>query len=70
MKNYKQITYRYLKEQRNRTLLTILGIILSLAMISAIGSIMVAAKDRAIQDTLENAGSYHGQFTDVSQSQI
>ncbi|HZK10413.1 MAG TPA: ABC transporter permease, partial [Clostridia bacterium] len=70
MKSYKQITYRYLKEQRNRTLLTILGIILSLAMISAIGSIMVAAKDRAIQDTLENAGSYHGQFTDVSQSQI
>ena len=70
MKSYKQITYRYLKKQKNRTLLTILGIILSVAMIAAIGSIIVAVKDRAIQDALENDGSYHGQFTDVNQSQI
>lgn len=70
MKNYKEITYRYLKKQRNRTLLTILGIILSVSMISAIGTIIVSARDGIIKNTLKNEGAYHGQFIDLDQNQI
>lgn len=47
IKNYKQITYRYLKVQKKRTILTIIGIILSVALITAIGTMVMSMRDAA-----------------------
>lgn len=66
VKNYKQITYRYLKGQKNRTLLTILGIILSVALITSIGSIIVSARDALIKDAIRENGSQHGIFANLT----
>ena len=66
MANYKQITYRYLKGQRNRTLLTILGIILSVAMVSAIGTIIASTREALVKDAIRQNGSYHAGFTNIS----
>lgn len=62
MKDYKDITYRYLKGQKNRTLLTILGIILSVALISAIGTIIVSARGGLVKEAIRENGSYHAKF--------
>lgn len=70
MKSYKEITYRYLKGQKNRTLLTILGIILSVALVSAIGTIIVSARGALITDAIRENGSYHAKFTDMNKDEI
>lgn len=70
MKNYKDITYRYLKGQKNRTLLTILGIILSVAMISAIGTIIISARGALLDEAIREEGSYHARYRKVRQQDI
>ena len=70
MNSYKNVTYKYLKHQRNRTLLTILGIILSVAMISSIGTIIEGVRDAMIQNAIKNNGSYHISFSDLDKDQI
>lgn len=70
MKNYKQITYKYLKQQRNRTLLTILGIILSVAMISSIGTIIEGARNTLIQNAIKENGSYHVGFSNLDAEKV
>ncbi len=52
MRSYKEITYRYLKGQRNRTFITILGIILSVELISAIGTIIVSDRGALISGAI------------------
>lgn len=70
MKSYKEITYRYLKGQKNRTLLTILGIILSVALISAIGTIIVSARGALITEAIRENGSYHAKFAEMDKDNI
>ena len=70
MKNYKDITYRYLKGQKNRTLLTILGIILSVALISAIGTIIVSVRGALIKEAIRENGSYHAKFTNINKETL
>lgn len=70
MKSYKDITYRYFKGQKNRTLLTLLGIILSVALISAVGTIAVSFRDALIIDVIRDNGSYHAIFKEISREQI
>lgn len=59
MKSYGALSGRYLKQQRRRTLLTIIGIILSVALISAIGTMGQAIKDNMISNTKYENGSFH-----------
>lgn len=70
MNSYKNITYKYLKQQRNRTLLTILGIILSVAMISSIGTIIEGTRSAMITNAIDNYGSYHISFSNLNEDQI
>jgi len=70
MKTYKNITYRYLKGQRNRTLLTIIGIILSVAMVSAIGTIIISARGALLKEAIRDNGAYHGEFMGIDMEEI
>ena len=70
VKNYKQITYKYLKRQKSRTLLTILGIILSVALISAIGTIIISARGALIKESIRENGSYHVAFGNLDQGAV
>ena len=70
IKNYKQITYRYLKVQKKRTILTIIGIILSVALITAIGTMVMSMRNAAIKDVIKRMGDYHAIFTDVPSDKI
>ncbi|MGO1469914.1 MAG: ABC transporter permease, partial [Tissierella sp.] len=70
MKSYKSITRRYLKGQRNRTLLTIFGIILSVALITAIGTMVVSARGALIKQAIRENGSFHARFRYIDADQI
>lgn len=70
MRSYKEITYRYLKEQKSRTLLTLLGIILSVALVSAIGTIIMSARGALITETIRENGSYHSKFNNIDKNDL
>lgn len=70
MRSYKEITYRYLKEQKSRTLLTLLGIILSVALVSAIGTIIMSARGALITETIRENGPYHSKFNNIDKTDL
>ncbi len=68
MKKYSEITRKYLKLQKNRTLLTIVGIILSVTLITSVGTLAMSLRDKMIRDTKQEYGDYHVAFNGVSGS--
>ncbi|MDF2547581.1 MAG: permease [Anaerosolibacter sp.] len=70
MKSYRNLTFRYLKNQKKRTLLTILGVILSIALITAIGTMMESLNHKNIEDVKKNNGHYHTQLVDITKEQL
>jgi len=63
MRSYGAMAGRYLKQQRKRTILTIVGIVLSVALISALGTMAQTLKDNLIQNTKYKDGSFHFGFS-------
>ena len=70
MKNYKDITWRYLKKQKKRAVLTVIGIILSVALISAIGTMIVSVRGQFIKEAIRDYGSFHAGFIDIDSKKL
>jgi putative ABC transport system permease protein len=70
MKSYAEITYRYLKRQKKRTLLTVIGIILSVALITSIGTMVISARDMMIRNEIERTGDYHAIFQNTPNDKV
>lgn len=68
--SYKQITGRYLKTNMKRTLLTIIGIILSVALISSIGLFFKGLQVSEIDAAKSQGGSFHLVFTKTNDNLI
>lgn len=54
-----RLTLRHLWNNRNRTLITILGIMLSVAMVCAVAGFTLSMKDVLYRTTIETRGDYH-----------
>lgn len=65
--SYKQLTGKYLIRNKKRTTLTIIGIMLSVALISTIGLFFKGIQDSQIQEAKNNSGSYHLAFTKTNE---
>lgn len=59
MTNYKKLTLRYLKSSKKRSILTIIGIILSVLLITTIGFFIVGIQDTEIENIKSDYGSWH-----------
>ncbi|MCQ6560080.1 ABC transporter permease [Paenibacillus mendelii] len=59
MRSYGAMAGRYLKQQRKKSVLTIIGIILSVALISSLGTMGQALKDNMILNTKYEEGSFY-----------
>ncbi|MFY9278603.1 MAG: ABC transporter permease [Caldicoprobacterales bacterium] len=70
MRDYRELTSRYLKVQKKRTLLTIIGIILSVALITSIGTMVISARDMMIKNEIERNGDYHAIFLDTPSDKV
>ncbi|MPQ32870.1 ABC transporter permease [Clostridium estertheticum] len=62
MTSYKQLTGKYLKKNKKRTVLTIIGIMLAVALISTIGLFFKGMQDAEVQDAINSGGAYHIAF--------
>ncbi|WMJ82055.1 FtsX-like permease family protein [Clostridium sp. MB40-C1] len=63
MKSYKDITNKYLKNNKRRSVLTICGIILSVALITSIGLFIKSMQNSFVQREIKEKGSFHLQIS-------
>lgn len=66
----KNLTLRSLKLHRKRTIVTMIGIILSGAMIMGVASIAASFQDLFIQSAIQSSGNYHASFYDVDLDKV
>ena len=66
MNNYTALTLKYLKGQKKRTWVTILGIALSVALLTSIGTIGVSYRDKLIRQSIHEYGDYHVSFNNIA----
>ncbi len=60
IKSYKTLSNRYIKQNKKRTIMTLIGIVLSLALISTIGLFMKGTEQSQIEQTKQSGGmSFH-----------
>lgn len=70
MKTYRDITKRYLFENRGRTITTICGIILSISLITAIMFFTKGIHQGFINREIDASGAYHIAFTGLSKDEL
>jgi len=66
MNLYTSLTIRYLKENKRRTLVTIIGIILSTALICGIGNICMSLLDYEMRGTISSNSDFYASFYDLN----
>lgn len=69
MNSYREITYKYIRQNSKRTIFTMIGIILSLSLISGIGFLGYSFKDFMIERAKAN-GDYEFGIYGVNKEQI
>ncbi|MBA4535614.1 FtsX-like permease family protein [Bacillus aquiflavi] len=62
MKNYYQIIWKYFKVNSKRTILTIIGIILSVALMTTIGLFLLSLQANMVETEKQINGGYHIMF--------
>ncbi|OEH91053.1 ABC transporter permease [Bacillus solimangrovi] len=65
-----KLTIRHLKENKRRTLVTILGIIISVAMVTAVATLATSFMDVAQRNQIADYGEWHVRYNDVNQEQL
>lgn len=68
--NYKQLSWKYLKLNKKRSLLTIIGIVLSVALISSIGLFFKALQNAEIENVKNETGGFHLVYSDFDNDLI
>lgn len=66
MNKYTQLTERYLLGQKKRSILTMLGIILSVTLLTAVGTLGVSYHDKMIRQTIQEYGDYDVSFNGMT----
>lgn len=65
-----KVTLRHLKKNKRRTLVTIFGVIISVAMITAVASLGISFIDMQQRDAISYNGNWHFAVKDVDREQI
>lgn len=66
--SYRQLTGKYLKANKKRSVLTIIGIVLSVALISAIGFFLKGVQQAEIESFQSQYGSWHVAYQKVDKN--
>ncbi|MCM3671326.1 FtsX-like permease family protein [Mesobacillus maritimus] len=65
-----KVTLRHLKENKRRSLVTIMGVIISVAMITAVSTLGVSFLDLLIRQDINTNGEWHVQYKGVTKEQV
>ncbi|MGG3871178.1 ABC transporter permease [Brevibacillus laterosporus] len=64
------LTIRHLKQNKRRTLVTIIGVIISVAMVTAVATLVFSFSDLMIRQAIADIGEWHVQYQDVTKEQL
>ncbi|ANA83012.1 ABC transporter permease [Paenibacillus glucanolyticus] len=64
------LTIRHLKQNKRRTLVTIIGVIISVAMVTAVATLVFSFSDVMVRHTIADTGEWHVQYQDVTKEQL
>ncbi|MDD2498123.1 MAG: FtsX-like permease family protein [Desulfitobacteriaceae bacterium] len=65
-----RLTLRHLKQNKKRTMVTIIGVIISVAMITAVATLAVSFMDLFQRQTIAREGEWHVLYKDVNKDQL
>ncbi len=65
-----KLTLRHLKQNKRRTLVTIIGVIISVAMVTAVSTLVVSFMDMMQRQSIANEGEWHVLYKNVNKEQI
>ncbi|MGG3279087.1 FtsX-like permease family protein [Paenibacillus solani] len=65
-----KLTIRNLKQNKRRTLVTIIGVIISVAMVTAVATLAFSFSDLMIRQTIGDSGEWHVEYQDVTKEQL
>ncbi|MBU7592380.1 ABC transporter permease [Metabacillus halosaccharovorans] len=65
-----KLTARHLIKNKRRTLITIIGVIISVAMITAVATLGVSFLDLMKRQTIASTGDWHVQYKDITKEQL
>ncbi|MFD1416698.1 ABC transporter permease [Oceanobacillus jeddahense] len=65
-----KVTLRHLKENKRRTLVTIFGVVISVAMITAVAALGASIIDMQQRDAISYSGDWHYAVEDVDKEQL
>ncbi|MBS4195947.1 ABC transporter permease [Lederbergia citri] len=65
-----KLTIRHLRKNKRRTLVTIIGVIISVAMLTAVATIGVSFMDLMKRQTIADEGEWHVLYKDIDQNQL
>ena len=66
MKILNQLTIKHLKMNKRRTIVTIIGVILSTALMVGIGLLFSSVREYSIHETIRYNGNYHAKVSNIS----
>ena len=70
MKILNELTIKNLLQNKKRTIVTIIGIILSVALMVGIGLLFSSFQNYMIQEVISNKGEYHAVYKNLDGSDI
>lgn len=70
MRIIRQLTWRYMMKNKKRTLVTIFGVIISVAMLTAVSTSIVSFLDLFQRIAIEESGNWHARFMDVTEENV
>ncbi|WP_226037547.1 ABC transporter permease [Aquibacillus saliphilus] len=65
-----KLTIRHLKQNKKRTIVTIIGVIISVAMLTAVATLSVSFMDLLQRQTIADEGEWHVLYKDVNKEQL
>ncbi len=65
-----KLTLRQMMKNKRRTLVTMIGVIISVAMVSAVAIIATSFMDVLQRESIESNGNWHVQYNDVNEEQM
>ena len=65
-----KLTIKHLTMNKKRTIVTIIGVILSTALMVGIGLIFASLRENTIQDVIANNGRYHTSYYDIAYEKL
>ena len=65
-----KLTLRHLKQNKRRTLVTVIGVIISVAMLTAVATLAVSFMSLLQKQEIANEGEWHVLYKDVNEEQL